>query len=153
MIETTRVHVEPPPDDVFAFLTDPANWAAMDPALIELTSNGALAVGQSGTMTRRLTGMRVTTAWEITELQAGSRLGMRITGKGYVLTETTSLAADGDGTDVTVEDLLLPTSFAGRGFVAMSGPFIRRDLRDRAARLATLVRVHASSQYSPGVLR
>ena len=83
MIETTCVHVERPADVVFDYLVDQANWERMDPALVELTSSGPLDVGQSGTMTRRVSGIRVTTAWEIVDIQPGSRLGMRITGKGY----------------------------------------------------------------------
>jgi hypothetical protein len=143
VIETISVRTERPSNAVFEYLVDQANWPLMDPALVQLSPRGPLAVGQSGTMTRRVSRMRVTTSWEITELEPGSRLGMRITGKGYQLTETTAVVADGGGTTVTVVDMLVPTSLAGRAFVAMSGPFIRRDLRDRAARLASILDVPA----------
>lgn len=67
-------------------------------------------------------------------------MSMRLTGMGYVMTETTSLAATSAGTRATIVDVLEPTSFAGRIFVALSGSFMRRDLLARAARLEAAVR-------------
>jgi hypothetical protein len=64
---------------------------------------------------------------------------MRITGPGYELTETTTLEATTDGTRTTIVDVLQPTSLGGRLFVALSGPFIRRDLRARSERLRSLL--------------
>ena len=139
MIEAFTMRIGRRPDDVFAFLIDQANWAAVDPALVDLTPRSRLTLGAAGTMTRRVSGMCVTTAWEVSELEPGSCLTVRISRRGYGLTEATSLVADGDGTRATVVDTLLPTSLGGRAYVAASGPFMRRDLRDRAARLATLL--------------
>jgi hypothetical protein len=146
MAETHTTRIARSPDEVSDFLVDPANWARIDPALVDLQPRARLALGAMGTMTRRVGGMRVTTAWEVTGLDPGSRLAMCITGRGYRLTETITLAAEGAGTLVTVVDDLLPTSLAGRAFVAISGPFIRRDLRDRTARLTTLLGSSASSE-------
>lgn len=73
MVETYTMRTARSPDDVFGFLIDRANWAVVDPALVELTPMGRLALGASGTMTRRVSGMRVTTAWEVSELEPGAR--------------------------------------------------------------------------------
>jgi hypothetical protein len=64
---------------------------------------------------------------------------MRIAGPGYELTETTTLRLAPGGTRATIVDELEPTSLFGRVFVAMSGGFIRRDLRARSERLRSLL--------------
>jgi hypothetical protein len=146
MIETFTMRIVRGPDDVFGFLVDQANWAAVDPALVDLAPQGALALGRSGTVTRRVAGMRVTTTWEVTEFEPGARLAIRIVGRGYQLVEATTLTAADGGTEATVVDTLSPTSLFGRAFVAMSGSFIRRDLRDRAARLKGLLEADGRRQ-------
>jgi hypothetical protein len=40
---------------------------------------------------------------------------------------------------VTIVDVLEPTSLGGRLFVAVSGPFVRRDLKTRFERLRSLL--------------
>ena len=79
--------------------------------------------------------MRVTNGFTVTELEPDATLGMRITGAGYALRETVSLEAIPSGTRATVVDVLEPTSLGGRLFVALSGGFIRRDLRAQFDRL------------------
>lgn len=135
----TTLDIARSPANVSAFLTDQHNWARLDPALIALTPRGTLAEGQAGTMTRRVSGIPVTTKWSVTELVPGSRLTMLIEGAGYQLRETTTLVSHDNGTHVTVLDELRATSVPGRLFVAISGPFIRRDLQARAKRLKELL--------------
>jgi len=120
---------------VYAFLVEQDSWAALDPATVDITPRGEVHTGMTGTITRRVIGLRVKNGWLVTELDPSARLGMRITGPGYALTETTTLESTPDGTRATVVDVLEPTSIGGRLLVAISGPFIRRDLRARTGRL------------------
>ena len=139
MIATLSMYIARPPASVYARLVDQDTWAALDPALLEITPRGSVAVGMSGTMRRRVAGMRVTNGWTVTELEPGARVGMRLTGAGYELIETTTLEATAGRTRATIVDTLRPTSLGGRLFVAVLGPFIRRDLRARSERLKVLL--------------
>ena len=126
MIATLSLDIASPPERVYAVLIDQDAWAALDPATLDITPRGEVAVGMTGTMTRRVAGMRVTNGWTILDLEPGTRVGMRLTGAGYELIETTTLEATPGGTRATIVDNLRPTSVGGRLFVAVSGPFIRR---------------------------
>ena len=139
MIATLSLDIARPPEHVYAVLLDQDTWAALDPATLDITPRGPLTAGMTGTMTRRVAGRRVTNGWTVLDLEPGTRVGMRLTGAGYELIETTTLEATSGGTRVTTVDSLRPTSVGGRLFVAVSGPFIRRDLRERYTRLAALV--------------
>jgi hypothetical protein len=139
MSETLSLDIAQPPASVYAVLVDQDTWAALDPALLEITPRGSVAVGMSGTMRRRVAGRRVTNGWTVTELEPGARVGMRLTGAGYELIETTTLEATAGGTRAMIIDTLRPTSLTGRVFVTVSGPFIRRDLRAQSERLKVLL--------------
>lgn len=139
MIVEHRMHIPRPSAQVYAFLVDQDNWVALDPATLDITPRGSVTVGMAGTMTRRVNGLRVTNGWIVTDLEDSAKVGMRITGRGYALTETTTLEATPDGTRATIVDVLEPTSAAGRLFVALSAPFMRRDLQARAERLRSLL--------------
>jgi hypothetical protein len=139
MIIRRTLSIARPVEDVYRLLVDQERWAVLDPALVAIEPRGTIAEGTSGTVTRRVSGMKVTTAWTITELDEPTRLAMRIVGRGYVLTDTTTLEATAEGTRATIVDELEPTARAGRLFVALSGPFIRRDLDTRASRLTSLL--------------
>lgn len=139
MIIGRTIEIARSPAEVYDFLVDQGSWAKLDPALTDVTPRGEVTIGMSGTMTRRVTGMKVTTYWTVTELAPGSRSTMVISGRGYELRETTSLAPAAAGTQVKIVDTLTPTSLGGRFFVAVSGRFIRRDLEARAGRLKALL--------------
>ena len=139
MIAEHSLHIARPPAHVYAFLIDQDSWATLDPATVDITPRGEVHMGMTGTITRRVNGLRVKNGWLVTELDPSARLGMRIKGPGYELTETTTLEATPDGTRATIVDVLQPTSLGGRLFVALSGPFIWRDLRARSERLRSLL--------------
>jgi hypothetical protein len=139
MIAEYTVDTARPPTEVYAFLIDQDNWAALDPTLLDVSPRGEVVVGMAGTMRRRVNGLRVTDTWIVTALEPSSRLAMRVRGPGYEVTETMTLEAIPQGTRVTVVDVLEPTSLGGRLFVAVSGPFIRRDLKARFERLRSLL--------------
>ena len=139
MIATLSLHIARPPEHVYAFLIDQATWAAMDATLLDVTPRGSVAVGMAGTMTRRVAGRTVTDSWTVTELEPVTRVGMRLTGAGYQVVETIVLEGTAAGTHATIVDTLRHTSAGGRLLVALSGPFVRRDLRTRFGRLKALL--------------
>lgn len=136
-----------PPQDVFDVLADPTTWATLDTALVDVEPRAPVAPGMKGTVRRRVgPGMTVKSAWEITDYAPGVRFENLITGSGYELRETVVLAAEPDGTRVSVVDALIPTSLVGRVMVAASGGFIRRDLTARLANLKSLLEAEAGSE-------
>jgi carbon monoxide dehydrogenase subunit G len=140
MIIEGRITIASTPQNVFDVLTDPAAWATLDAALVEVTPLTRLVPGTSGSMKRRIgLGLTVTTAWTNTDFVPGARLENRITGFGYELREGVTLASAGDGTQLTVVDTLVATSLVGQAMVAMSRRIIRRDLDARFAKLKSLL--------------
>ncbi len=132
-----HVAITAPPSSVFAVLVDPANWSALDDALVDVEPREPLVALSVGTMRRRVGfGLTVTTAWRNVEFVPGSRIANMITGFGYELLETVDLAAtEGGETEMNVVDTLTPTSIPGRVLVAMSRRVIERDLQARFDRL------------------
>ena len=93
MIATFSLDIARPPERVYAVLIDQETWGALDPALLDITPRGPVVAGMAGTMTRRVAGRRVTNGWTVMELEPGKGVGMRLTGAGYELIETTTLEA------------------------------------------------------------
>ncbi len=139
MIATLSQDIARPPERVYAVLIDQNAWAALDPPLVDFAPRGPLAVGMTGTMTRKVAGRRITDGWTVLELEPGTRFAMRVTGAGYELIETITLEATAGGTRATTVDTYRHTSLGGRLLIAVSGPFIRRDLRERHKRLKALL--------------
>ena len=127
------------PDAVFALLADPESFRAVDPALIDYGPRGPLAAGAEGWFKHRRGGMTANTTWRVTELDAPTRLEVAISGSGYRMTESAYLEATAAGTRAVFIDRVWPTSLPGRILVALSSGIMRRDLRDRAARLKALL--------------
>ena len=130
-----ELRVERSPADVFRFLADTASFPIVDPALVASAPDGVLSEGLTGTFTHRRGGMTARSTWQVTELDAPTRLRVTIRGMGYGMDETADLLPDGDGTKLAFVDRVWPTSFAGRLMVALSGGIMRRDLAKRAGLL------------------
>jgi hypothetical protein len=62
MIVQTSLDVARQPDEVFDFLADQANWARLDPALVDVSPRSEIVRGLGGTMTRRVNGLGVTSS-------------------------------------------------------------------------------------------
>ena len=139
MIATLSLEIARPPERVYAVLIDQETWAALDPPLVDFAPRCPLAVVMTGTLTRKVAGRRITDGWTILELEPGRRFAMKVTGAGYELIETIMLEATAGGTRATTVDTYRHTSLGGRLFIAVSGPFIRRDLRERYKRLTALL--------------
>jgi hypothetical protein len=147
MIVEGQVGIARTPQEVFDVLADPTTWFSVDPALVDVEPREPLVPGVSGTMRRRVgPGLIVKTTWENTELVPGARLENLDKGFGYELRETVVLAADANGTQVTVVDTLTPTSLIGRAMVAMSRGFIQRDLDARFAKLKSMLEAGSAAE-------
>lgn len=147
MIVESQVGIARTPREVFDVLADPATWFTVDAALVDVVPREPLVPGTTGTMRRRVgLGLTVTTAWENTEFVPGARLENLIKGFGYELRESVVLAADPNGTQVTVVDTLTPTSLVGRAMVAVSRGIIERDLHARYAKLKSLLEAGSSAE-------
>ena len=71
MIATLSLDIARPPERVYAVLTDQDAWAALDPPLVDFTPRGPLAVGMTGTLTRKVAGRRITDSWTILSWSPG----------------------------------------------------------------------------------
>jgi hypothetical protein len=127
------------PGAVFAFLTSPEGLRAVDPALVDYGPPGPITAGGKGWFKHRRGGMTAKTTWEVTEFEVATRLEVAISGMGYAMTESAALEATPTGTRARFVDRVWPTSLPGRILVALSGGIMRRDLRDRSARLKVLL--------------
>ena len=69
------VEIARPRDEVFAFVTDPANYPRWQPSLLEVRpqSRGPLRVGSEATEVRRFMGREVETTWTCVEHEPHSR--------------------------------------------------------------------------------
>jgi hypothetical protein len=135
MIVEGDVHIQRAPREVFDFLADTNHWAEVDRAVRSMTVLGPLALGSSGSVTYRRSGLTVTSAFEVTAFAPGERLEIVMTGMGYELREDVLFEAADGGTRMSVTDTLEPTSVVGRVLVAISGRTVRRDLEARRANL------------------
>jgi uncharacterized protein YndB with AHSA1/START domain len=132
---STVLDIARSPEEVFAFLVDIESFKTLDVALVDVTPQGKLAAGLTGTFTHRRGGMTARTTWRVTEFEPPDRLEVAIRGAGYEMTERAILESSASGTRATFLDRVWPTSLPGRLLVALSGGIMRRDLRARAARL------------------
>ncbi len=69
------VEIERPPEEVFAFVTQPANYQRWQPSLIEVRPHfrGPLRVGSEATEVRRFLDREVETTWTCVEHEPCSR--------------------------------------------------------------------------------
>jgi carbon monoxide dehydrogenase subunit G len=136
---TFELDVARPPEDVFAMLIDSNQFRRVDPALIDFDLSGPLTAGSTGWFKHRRGGMTARTTFRVSSFDPPVRLEVAISGMGYAMTESADLEATPTGTRARFTDRVWPTSLPGRLLVALSGGIMRRDLRDRAARLKALL--------------
>ena len=145
---TFDVEVARPPADVFAFLADGESFRAVDPALVDYGPPGPLTAGGEGWFKHRRGGMTARTTFRVTRFEAPTRLEVAISGIVYAMTEAAELEPTSTGTRARFVDRVWPTSLPGRLLVALSGGVMRRDLANRAARLAALLEPRVATPRS-----
>jgi hypothetical protein len=136
---TFELDVARSPEAVFSLLTDPAHFRAIDPAILDFGPQGPLTAGSEGWFKHRRGGMTARTTYRVSDFDAPDRLEVAIWGMGYAMTEAAELRPTPNGTRARFIDRVWPTTLPGRILVALSGGIMRRDLRDRAARLKALL--------------
>ena len=82
MIEIKHmVEIAKPVDQVFAYISDPANEAKWQADLVEAgkTSEGPVGVGTTGMEVRKMMGRRMETHWECTEFEVDKKMSFKST--------------------------------------------------------------------------
>ncbi len=133
------VEIARPPEEVFSFVTDTANYPRWQPSLVEIrpVTRGPLRVGSEATEVRRFLGREVETTWRCVEHEPTERTAIESDEGPVPFRGTFVLEPKGAGTRFTwtVET----RSAAAR----VGGPLVeratRRELEENTARLKELL--------------
>jgi carbon monoxide dehydrogenase subunit G len=133
------VEIERPPEEVFAFVTDPAAYPRWQPSLVEVRphSRGPLRVGSEATEVRRFLGREMETTWTCVEHEPGRRSAIESDEGPVPFKGTFLLEPSGAGTRFT-------WTVETRGAAArLGGPLVgratKRELEANAGRLKKLL--------------
>jgi carbon monoxide dehydrogenase subunit G len=133
------VEIARPPEDVFSFVTDTANYPRWQPSLVEIrpVTRGPLRVGSEATEVRRFLGREVETTWRCVEHEPSSRSAIESDDGPVPFRGTFLLEPHGAGTRFT-------WTVETRGAAArVGGPLVgvatRRELEENTARLKELL--------------
>lgn len=133
------IHIDRAPEEVFAFVTDPANYLLWQPSLVEIRphSKGPLRVGSEATEVRRFLGREVETSWACVEHEPVSRSAIETDAGPVPFRGTFELEPFVGGTRLT-------WSVETRGAASrLGGPLVglatRRELGANARRLKQLL--------------
>ncbi len=97
------MEIRRPPADVFAFLSDVSNLPRWQPSVKEVRVDDDLAVGARFDETREFMGKRVRSTLEVTALEPGRELSLRVVEGPVRLTVRHLLEQAGGGTRLTLE--------------------------------------------------
>jgi carbon monoxide dehydrogenase subunit G len=97
------VDIARPPEDVFDFITDPANYERWQPSLVEIRPHrrGPLRVGVEATEVRRFLGREMETTWTCVEHEPVRRSAIECDDGPVPFRGTFELEAAGAGTRFT----------------------------------------------------
>jgi uncharacterized protein YndB with AHSA1/START domain len=129
----SSIEVARPPDEVFAYSTDPSRFAEWQPDVVRVRVEGGRApgVGARFTTTRRIGGVERTMTQEVTELRPGRRWAVR--GVDGPIRPSASIAVEpldgGARSRVT-----FTLDFEGHGVGRPLVPAVRRQARAAAPR-------------------
>jgi carbon monoxide dehydrogenase subunit G len=133
------VEIERPPDEVFAFVTDPANYPRWQPSLVEVTphARGPLRVGSEATEVRRFLGREMETTWTCVEHEPVRRSAIESADGPVPFRGTFQLEPHGRGTRFTwtVETWGAASRLGG----PLVGRATKRELEANASRLKELL--------------
>jgi uncharacterized protein YndB with AHSA1/START domain len=117
----TSVVIAKPQVDVFAYLIDLRNAMEWSTELVDVTYDGELAEGSTGSDTRRMGRKEIVMPWRITSFDPPNRLVVEYERPFPITAEFTFRASEG-GTRVTCAMDLRP-----RGFWRLLGPVMARE--------------------------
>ena len=133
------VEIARPPEEVFSFVTDTANYPRWQPSLVEIrpVTRGPLRVGSEATEVRRFLGREVETTWRCVEHEPTTRTAIESDEGPVPFRGTFVLEPEGAGTRFT-------WTVETRGAAArVGGPLVgratRRELEENTARLKELL--------------
>jgi carbon monoxide dehydrogenase subunit G len=133
------VEIGRPPEEVFAFVTEPANYPRWQPSLLEVRphSHGPLRVGSEATEVRRFLGRELETTWTCVEHEPSRRSAIESDDGPVPFRGTFLLEPAGGGTRFT-------WTVETRGAASrLGGPLVgratRRELETNADRLKRLL--------------
>lgn len=129
------VVIDRPPDQVFAYMTDPGRISEWQASALEATqeSPGAMAVGTRVREVRKFLGMRMESVVEVTAYEPGKAFGLKVVSGPipFEVRQTFEPADSGTKIDVVIEG-------EPGGFFRLAEPLVVRAVgRELANNLAT----------------
>ena len=136
-----RIHIDRPPADVWAVVSDPSTHTAWRPALVELgqVSEGPLQVGSRLREKIRWRGREIEIDDVVTALDPPRRLGVRGGWKPADFELDFLLAPENGGTLVSFDWSFLPKTFLMRLATPLLGRTLRGATRDELVGLKAYV--------------
>lgn len=119
----TSVEIERPQEEVFAYVTDLRNAMEWSTGLVEVTYDGELAEGTTGTDVRRMGRKDLAMPWQVTVFAPPSKLVVEY-GAPFPATAAFTFEPTARGTRVTCATELRP-----RGLWKLLGPVMVREAR------------------------
>lgn len=126
-----------PPDELFAFLADPANLPAWQTGIVsaQKTTPGAVGIGSKAHVVRELLGQRLAVDLAVTAYEPGRKLVLKSGASGIDVEATLGLAPADAGTRMTFEMAIKAQSIFMAPMEAMVAGAAEKDLADSLARL------------------
>lgn len=119
----TSIEIERPREEVLAYLTDRRNAKAWSTELVDVTYDGELAKGTTGTDIRKVGRKEIVMPWTVTAFDPPNRVVFESTAP-FPATADFTFRSTGDGTLLTCSMDQRP-----RGFWRLLGPLIAREGR------------------------
>jgi uncharacterized protein YndB with AHSA1/START domain len=120
---TTTIEIRRPQQETFAYLTDPRNALEWSTELVDVTYNGDLTEGTTGSDTRKMGGKTIVMPWTVSSYQRPDRIVFEY-GRPFPATAEFSFRPTDDGTMVTCDTDLRP-----RGWWRLLAPLMVKEAR------------------------
>jgi len=116
--------VNRPPEEVFAYATDPANLPEWQASALEARVDGPMQAGATGTVVRKLLGRRMETTVRFDEYEVPRKFALQATSGPVHFRVQQTFEPEGEGTRVSIVMEGEPG-----GFFKLAEPLVERALR------------------------
>ena len=118
------VVIDRPPEEVFAYATDPANAPAWQSSALEASVDGPLQAGATGREVRKFLGRRMESTMRVEEYEPPRRFALQVTSGPvpFHIQQTIEPAGEGSRVDVVMEG-------EPGGFFKLAEPLVERGVR------------------------